>query len=544
MMGKQIIYGEEARKAIQTGIQKVAAAVKVTLGPCGRNVLIRQRWGSPTLTKDGVTVAREIQLPDYLEDTGAQLCRQASMKTNDAAGDGTTTATVLAEAMVNEASKALGAGSDPLRIKRGIDKAVNLAIERVSALAQPITTDDADKVRFVASVSANDSADGEIVASAFLRVGTEGVVTLEEGKGRETDVRFVEGLQWDQGWISPYFVNRPDTMTTEFEKPWILFWEPTISNAHDIFAFLKDFLTKCGKSEALVIISDSVEADALATLIANRMENSLRVAAVKAPGFGQRRKGLMEDMAILTGGTFFAEEMQTEMGKMTNTASAGVLGRCDKIIIKSGETTILGGGGSPEAIASQVEKLKALAEQSDSKYDREKYTERVAKLSGTVAIIRLGANTETEMKEKKYRYEDAINATKAALEEGIVPGGGTVLLFTQAAIVEMADATEDTAEKAGMKAVALALELPLYTIAENAGARGQVVVNEVLKLNLPESKGIGYNAKTGEYGVMIELGVIDPVKVTKSALANAASIAGAFITTEAMILDLPEDKQQ
>lgn len=539
--GKKVISGSEARRLMKSGIDQLANVVKVTLGPKGKNVNIRQYHGGVVATKDGVTVAREFSLEDPAEDMGAQLCKQAAMKTNELAGDGTSSATVLAQALVESANRALGTGADANSIKRGIDRAVEVSLESIDGLKVPITIDDLDKVTYVASVSANDPVAGSEVANAYAQVGSGGVVSLETAKSKDTTVRLVEGMKWDYGFIAPHFVNT-ERMTCEFDEPYLFFWEKGINNAQELIEFLTGFLKFAGgKSKSLVIICESAEGDALATMIANKMDNGLRIAAVKAPGFGERRKGLMEDMAVFCGGKFYSEEMGQSLAKFTD-FSAG-LGSCKKIVIKSGETTIFGGAGKPEDLANQIEKLKSLAEQSDSKYDQDKYSERIAKLTQKIAIISVGGSNEVEIKEKKYRYEDAINATKAALEFGIVPGGGTACLHARAAVSKLMEASDLTPDELiGVKAVWSALDLPLQTICENGGLPGQVYVAEVMK-NISKDAYYGFNAKTNEFGNMLEMGIIDPVKVTKSALSNAAAIAGTFVMTEVLMFDVPEDKE-
>jgi chaperonin GroEL len=528
MAAKELLFDENARRALERGANAVANAVKVTLGPRGRNVVIDKKWGSPTITKDGVTVAKEVELEDKFENMGAQLVREVASKTNDVAGDGTTTATVLAQSIVNEGLRYVAAGGSPLSVKRGIDKAVEAAVEALKANATQVT--DSAAIAQVAAISGNNDEEiGKIVAEAMDKVGKDGVITVEESKGTGTNLDVVEGMQFDKGYISPYFVTDPERMEAVIENPYILLYEKKVSSAQDLLPVLEN-LAKTRRP--LLIIAEDVDGDALATLVVNKIRGILNVAAVKAPGFGDRRKAMMEDIATLTGGQFISEDLGIKLESVTEE----MLGTAKRVTITKEETTIVEGAGTADAIQGRINQIKKQVETTDSSYDREKLQERLAKLAGGVAVIQVGAATETELKEKKHRFEDALSATRAAVEEGIVPGGGTALIN----VIEALDAveTDNNDEKVGVSIVRRALESPLRTIAENAGLEGSVVVNKVKSL----PKGQGFNALTEEYGDMVQYGVIDPVKVTRSALSNAASIASLILTTESLVAEKPEKK--
>jgi chaperonin GroEL len=527
MAAKQLLYDENARRALERGVNKVADAVKVTLGPKGRNVVLDKKWGSPTITKDGVTVAKEIELEDPYENMGAQLCKEVASKTNDVAGDGTTTATVLAQAIVNEGLRYVAAGGNPIAVKRGIDRAVESVVEEIKKLAQPIK--DKEQVQFVAEIAGNDKEIGKHVSEAMERVGKDGVITVEESKGRDTLLEWVEGMQFDRGYVSPYFVTDPERMEAILENPLILIHEKKISSAQDMLPFLERI---AAARRPLVIIAEDIEADALATLVLNKIRGVLQVAAVKAPGFGDRRKAMLEDIAILTGGKFISEDLGTKIENVT----IDMLGKAKKIVITKEDTTIIEGAGSKSDVDGRIALIKSQIEKTDSNYDREKLQERLAKLSGGVAVIKVGASTETELKEKKHRYEDALSATRAAVEEGIVAGGGVTLLRA-AKKLETLKAEGD--ELTGIQIVRRALEEPLRTIAENSGLEGSVIVEKVRS----NPEGFGLNAVTGEIVDLLKAGVIDPAKVTRSAVQNAASIAGLVLTTEALVAEKPEKKK-
>ena len=527
MAAKNLLFDENARRALERGVNKVADAVKVTLGPKGRNVVLDKKWGSPTITKDGVTVAKEVELEDPYENMGAQLCKEVASKTNDVAGDGTTTATVLAQSIVNEGLRYVAAGGNPIAVKRGIDKAVAAVIESVKAQAQVVK--DKEQVEFVATIAGNDAEIGKQVADAMDKVGKDGVITVEESKGRETTVEIVEGMQFDRGYISPYFVTDPERMEAVLENPLILIHEKKISSAQDFLPFLE----KAAQArKPILVIAEDIEGDALATIVLNKIRGILQVAAVKAPGFGDRRKAMLEDLAILTAGTFVSDDL----GQKLDGVGLDMLGTAKKVVISKEETTIIEGAGNKEAVMGRIAQIKAQIENTDSNYDREKLQERLAKLSGGVAVIKVGASTETELKEKKHRYEDALSATRAAVEEGIVPGGGTTLLRASAVLDAM---TVEGDERTGVDIVRRALEAPLRQIAENAGLEGSIVVEKVRGLAAPH----GLNAATGEYVDMIAAGIVDPAKVTRSTIQNAASIAGLVLTTEALVVEKPESKK-
>jgi chaperonin GroEL len=527
-MGAKIIqYDEEARKSILRGVNTLADAVKVTLGPKGRNVILDKSYGAPTVTKDGVTVAKEIELEDKFENMGAQMVREVASKTSDVAGDGTTTATILAQAIYREGAKTVAAGSNPMDVKRGIDKAVEAVVKELKKLSKP--TKDQKEIAQVGTISANnDEGIGNIIAEAMGKVGKEGVITVEEAKGLETELDIVEGMQFDRGYLSPYFVTNPEKMEVSLNDCFILINEKKISGMKDLLPILEQ-IAKMGKP--LLIIAEDIEGEALATLVVNKIRGTLHVAAVKAPGFGDRRKAMLEDIAILTGGKLISEDM----GAKLENATIEDLGRAKRVTIDKDNTTIIDGAGVRADIEGRVRQIRAQIEETTSDYDREKLQERLAKLVGGVAVIKVGAATETEMKEKKARVEDALNATRAAVEEGIVPGGGVAYLRTIPALDKL-KLTGD--EQIGVNIIKKALEEPLKMIAANAGMEGSIVVEKV-----KEKKGsFGFNARTDKYEDMIDAGVIDPTKVTRFALQNAASVASLMLTTQCMIADKPDDK--
>ena len=524
-MAKDLRFNEEARRALERGVNKVADAVKVTLGPRGRNVVIEKKFGSPVITKDGVTVAKEIELPDPIEDVGAKLVKEVASKTNDVAGDGTTTATVLAQAIVREGLRVVAAGANPLAVKRGIDKAVAATVEEIRNMATPV--EDKEGIASVGAIAGNDREIGELIAEAMDQVGKDGVITIEESKGTGTTVEIVEGMQFDKGYLSPYFVTDPERMEAVLENVAILIHEKKISNVQDLVPVLEK-VARGG--QPLLIISEDIEGEALATLVVNRIRGILNVCAVKAPGFGDRRKAMLEDIAILTGGQFLSEDL----GVKLENVDVEMLGKAEKIIVTKDDTTIIKGGGTKEAVTGRVSQIRRQIENTDSDYDREKLEERLAKLAGGVAKLSVGAATETELKEKKHRFEDALSATRAAVEEGIVPGGGSTLV--QAAKVLDDLKAEDSDEQTGINIVRRALEEPLRQIAFNAGMEGSVVVNKVRE----QSVGFGLNALTEEYVDLVKAGVVDPVKVTRSALENAASIASLILTTEVVATEIKE----
>ena len=527
MGAKILLYDEEARKSVLKGVNTLADAVKVTLGPKGRNVIIDKSFGSPTVTKDGVTVAKEIELEDKFENMGAQMVKEVASKTSDVAGDGTTTATLLAQAIYREGVKAVAAGSNPMDVKRGIDKAVEVVVKELGKMSKP--TKDQKEIAQVGTISANnDETIGSIIAGAMDKVGKEGVITVEEAKGLETELEIVEGMQFDRGYLSPYFVTNPDKMIVALEDALILIYEKKISGMKDLLPILEQ-IAKMGRP--LLIIAEDIEGEALATLVVNKIRGTLHVAAVKAPGFGDRRKAMLEDIAILTGGKMISEDM----GYKLENVKLEDLGRAKKITIDKDNTTIIDGAGKRAELEGRVKQIRAQIEETTSDYDREKLQERLAKLVGGVAVIKVGAATETEMKEKKARVEDALHATRAAVEEGIVPGGGVAYLRTLPALVKLA---LDGDEQIGVNIVKKAIEEPIKMIACNAGLEGSIVVEKV-----KEKKGsYGFNARTDEYEDMIAAGVIDPTKVTRFALQNAASVAALLLTTQCMIADKPEEK--
>ena len=528
-MAKQLLFSEDARKKLLSGVEQISKAVKTTLGPCGRMVMMDKKYGSPVITKDGVSVAKEIELQDPYENMGAQFVREVASKTNDDAGDGTTTATVLSYALVREGIKSVAAGMRPIEIKRGMDKAVKLAVEEIKKNAKPVKG--ADDITNIATISANNDPEiGKMLADAIEKVGKDGVITVEESKNMEMTVDTVEGMQFDRGYISSYFVTDRERMEADFDDAYVLIYDKKISAMKDLLPILEK-VANAGKS--LVIICEDVEGEALTTLVLNTIRGTIKVCAVKAPGFGDRRKDMLQDIAILTGGTVVSEEV----GLKLETCGTEVLGKAKSIKIDKDNTTIVGGAGASKAIKDRVAEIKNAIEKSTSSYDKEQLQKRLAKLAGGVAVINVGANTETEMKEMKFRVEDTIAATRAALEEGIVSGGGLALIEAAKALNEIpADLTED--EKVGFKIVRRALEEPMRQIAENAGLDGSVIAERAKS----EKKGVGYNARTGEWVNMLEAGIIDPAKVTCSALKNAASVAGTLLTTECAITDIPEPK--
>ncbi len=529
MAAKQIVYSENSRQAILRGVNQLADAVKVTLGPKGRNVVLEKKFGGPTITKDGVTVAKEIELKDPLENMGAQMVREVASKTSDVAGDGTTTATILAQAIFREGVKAVAAGANPMAMKRGIERAVALITEEVKKLSQPVTAE--EKIAQVGTISANGDTDiGKTIADAMKKVGKDGVITVEESKTMSTELDTVEGMQFDRGYLSPYFISDPDRMEAVIEDPYILIHEKKISNMKDLLPLLEQ-IARAGKP--LLVIAEEVEGEALATLVVNKLRGTLNACAVKAPGFGDRRKAMLEDIATLTGGKAIMEE--------TGIKLEGVrledLGRAKRVTVDKDNTTIVDGAGSSKAIEGRIKQLRSQIDETTSDYDREKLQERLAKLAGGVAVIKVGAATETEMKEKKARVEDALHATRAAVEEGIVPGGGVALLRAAKALVGMKAEGDD---QIGLDIVRRACEEPLRQIVGNAGLEGAIIAEKIRNNDNPN---FGFNAQTGEYEDLVQSGVIDPTKVTRTALQNAASIAALMLTTEALVAEIPEKKQ-
>ncbi len=528
-MAKQLLFNEDARRKLLSGVEQISKAVKVTLGPCGRMVMLDKKYGAPTITKDGVSVAKEIELQDPFENMGAQFVREVASKTNDDAGDGTTTATVLAYALVREGLKSVAAGMTPIEIKRGIDKAVAIAVEEIKKNAKPVKG--AEDVTHIATISANNDPEiGKMLADAIQKVGKDGVITVEESKNMDTTVDTVEGMQFDRGYISAYFVTDRERMEAAFDDAYVLIYDKKISSMKDLLPILEK-IANAGKS--LVIIAEDVDGEALTTLVLNTIRGTIHVCAVKAPGFGDRRKDMLQDIAILTGGQVISDEV----GLKLESADIDMLGKARSIKIDKDNTTIVGGAGEKKAISDRVEEIKHQIEKSTSSYDKEQLQKRLAKLAGGVAVINVGANTETEMKEKKFRVEDTIAATRAALDEGIVAGGGLALLEAAKALENIpAELSED--EKVGFKIVRRSLEEPMRQIADNAGIDGAIVAERAKT----EKKGVGYNAYTAEWVNMMEAGIIDPAKVTTSALRNAASIAGTLLTTECAVTDIPEPK--
>ncbi len=525
-MAKIVKFGTEARAEILKGVNTLADAVKVTLGPKGRNVVLDKSFGAPRVTKDGVSVAKEIELEDKLQNMGAQMVREVASKTNDTAGDGTTTATVLAQSIVQEGLKAVAAGMNPMDLKRGIDLAVTKAVEKIKAGAKPVSG--GDEVSQVGTISANGEAEiGAIIAEAMQRVGNEGVITVEEAKGLETELDVVEGMQFDRGYLSPYFVTNAEKMLTEMESPYILLHEKKLTNLQPMLPIL-EAVVQAGKP--LLIIAEDIEGEALATLVVNKLRGGLKIAAVKAPGFGDRRKAMLEDIAVLTNGQLISEELGIKLESVT----LDMLGTAKTVTISKEETTIVDGAGSKDDIEARVGQIKAQIEETTSDYDREKLQERLAKLAGGVALIKVGGATEVEVKERKDRVDDALHATRAAVEEGIVPGGGTALLYASTALVGLEGANSD--QSVGVKIIARALQAPIRQIAENAGHDGAVVAGKLLEQDDPT---FGFNAQTGVYGNLLNDGVVDPAKVVRTALEDAASIAGLLITTEATVTEAP-----
>lgn len=528
MAAKDVKFGADARTLMANGVNILANAVKVTLGPKGRNAVLDKSFGAPTITKDGVSVAKEIELKDKFENMGAQMLKEVASHTSDVAGDGTTTATVLAQSIVNEGLKSVAAGMNPMDLKRGIDQAVIVAVASIEDLASPCT--DSNAIAQVGSISANsDTSVGEIIANAMDKVGKEGVITVEEGQVLENELDVVEGMQFDRGYLSPYFINNQDSMSVELESPFILIFDKKISNIRDLLPVLESVAKV---SRPLLIIAEDVEGEALATLVVNNMRGIVKVAAVKAPGFGDRRKAMLEDIAILTGGTVVSEEIGLTLEKV----EIEQLGTAKKIQISKDNTTIIDGAGSEDQIKGRVSQIRAQAEDATSDYDKEKLQERLAKLAGGVAVIKVGAATEVEMKEKKARVEDALHSTRAAVEEGVVPGGGTALIRAIASLDGLKTVNHD--QSIGVNILRRSMEEPLRQIVTNAGNEASVVLNEVAK----GEGNFGYNAATGEYGDMVAMGILDPAKVTRSALQNAASIAGLMITTEVMVADASADE--
>ncbi|MDR2016865.1 MAG: chaperonin GroEL [Burkholderiales bacterium] len=527
MAAKDVRFGEQVRNRMVSGVNLLANAVKVTLGPKGRNVVLERSFGAPTITKDGVSVAKEIELKDKFENMGAQMVKEVASKTSDVAGDGTTTATVLAQSIVSEGMKYVAAGMNPMDLKRGIDKAVVAVVEELKKISKPCST--SKEIAQVGSISANaDESIGKIIADAMDKVGKEGVITVEDGKGLENELDVVEGMQFDRGYVSPYFINNADKQAVLLEDPYVLLHDKKISNIRDLLPVLEG-VAKSGKP--LLIIAEDIDGEALATLVVNNIRGILKTCAVKAPGFGDRRKAMLEDIAVLTGGTVIAEEL----GLKLENATLNDLGRAKRIEIGKEDTTIIDGAGDKKAIEARVKTIRKQVEEATSDYDREKLQERVAKLAGGVAVIKVGAATEVEMKEKKARVEDALHATRAAVEEGIVVGGGVAYLRARSTLKSLKVANSD--QEAGVKIVLRAIEEPLRQIVANAGEEASVVVNKVI-----DNKGnFGFNAATGEYGDLVEMGVLDPTKVSRTALQHAASIAGLMLTTDCMIAELPKE---
>ncbi len=528
-MAKQLSFGDEARKKIQAGVDKLAEAVKVTLGPKGRNVVLEKKWGSPTITKDGVTVAKEVDLEDPYENMGAQMVKEVASKTSDVAGDGTTTATLLAQIIYREGLKTVTAGANPMAVKRGVEKAVEKVIEQLKKLSQSVKG--RTEISQVATIAANnDSTIGNIIADAMEKVGKDGVITVEEAKGMETTLEVVEGMEFDNGYLSPYFVTNPEAMEVELEEPYILLHDKKISSAKDLVPIMEQ-VARQGK--ALVIIAEDVEGEALATLVVNKIRGTLSCAAVKAPGFGERRKAMLEDMAILTGGKVISEEV----GLKLENASLDLLGRAKKVKMTKDKTTIVEGAGDTNAIKGRIDQIRVERDKTTSDYDREKLEERLAKLAGGVAVINVGAATETEMKEKKARVEDALHATRAAVEEGIVPGGGVALLRCIDALEEL---KLEGDEEIGKNIIKKAIQEPARQLAENAGKEGSIIVQKVLE---KKETNFGYNAAKDTFEDLVKAGIIDPTKVTRVALQNASSVASLLITTEALVSEIPEKEK-
>jgi chaperonin GroEL len=531
MAAKEVVFGDYARQRMLRGVNLLADAVKVTLGPKGRNVVLDKAYGAPTVTKDGVSVAKEIELKDKYENMGAQMVKEVASKTSDVAGDGTTTATVLAQAMLREGLKSVAAGMNPMDLKRGLDKAVIAAVEALKKISKPCS--DPKEISQVGTISANaDESIGKTIAEAMEKVGKEGVITVEEGQGLENELELVEGMQFDRGYISPYFINKQDTMTADLENPLILITDKKISSIRDMLPVL-EAVAKQGRP--LLIIAEDAEGEALATLVVNNIRGILKVCAVKAPGFGDRRKAMLQDIAVLTNGQVISEEV----GMTLESATVDVLGQAKRVQVGKENTTIIDGAGKKSDIEARIKQIRAQIEEATSDYDKEKLQERVAKLAGGVALIKVGAATEVEMKEKKARVEDALHATRAAVEEGIVPGGGVALVRAILAIKNLKGDNHD--QDVGIQIAIRAMQEPLRQIVENAGAEGSVVYQKVVESKDPN---YGYNAATGEYGDMLKMGIIDPTKVARTALQNASSVAGLMITTEAMVAELPKDEEK
>ncbi len=530
MAAKMLTFDEEARRALERGVDKVANAVKITLGPKGKNVVIEKSWGSPTITNDGVSIAKEIELEDKFENLGAQLVKEVASKTNDVAGDGTTTATVLAQTMVKEGFKNVAAGANPILLKRGIEKAVEAAVEEIKRLSKKLSG--RDDIAHVAAISANDPTIGDLIAEAMDKVGEDGVITVEDSKTMETYVEFTEGMQFDRGYISPYFVTDTEKMEVVLKEPYILITDKKLSSVKPLIPALEK-VARTGKP--LLIIAEDAEGEALATLVLNKLKGVLEVCAVKAPGFGERRKAMLQDIAILTGGQVISEELGLNIEKV----ELDDLGHAEMVRVKKDETIIVGGKGNPENIKKRIEQIKNQIEQTTSEYEKETLQERMAKLAGGVAVIKVGAATETELKEKKHRIEDALSATRAAVEEGIVAGGGSTLLRLRKAVEKVMNEL-DGDEKVGAQIVYKALEAPIRQIAINAGYDGSIIVEKVLE---KDDTTYGFDALKGEYTNMFDAGIIDPAKVTRSALQNAASIAGMLLTTEVLVVEKPEEKK-
>jgi chaperonin GroEL len=534
-MAKQLVFSDEARRHLKVGVDTLAQAVKATLGPKGRNVALDKKWGAPTITHDGVTVAKEVELQDPFQNMGAQLLKEAATKTNDIAGDGTTTATVLAQAIVNEGLRNVAAGANPMLLKRGIEKAVVALSQAIRDQAITITTK--EEIAAVAAISAQDQEIGDLISEVMEKVGKDGVITVEEAKGLQFETEYVEGMQFDRGYISPYFITNPETMQAALDNPYILITDKKISAAADIVPILEK-LVQLGKRE-VVIIAEDVDGEALATLVLNKLRGMFNCLAVKAPGFGDRRKAMLQDIALLTGGTVITEEL----GRKLESTLISDLGQADKVLADKDETTIVGGKGEPSGIKGRIEQIRVEIENSTSDYDKEKLQERLARLAGGVAIIRVGAGTEVELKEKKHRVEDALSATRAAVEEGIVPGGGVALLNAAEALVEAEKGLEGDV-LTGVKILRQALPEPMRMLAENAGYDGAVVVENVKReQKVNDNKRIGFDVMAEDYGDMVVKNIIDPAKVTRGGLENAASIAAMILTTEALITDIPEKKE-
>jgi chaperonin GroEL len=531
MAAKRLVYGDEARAKLKAGVDKLANAVKVTLGPRGREVILEKKWGSPVVTKDGVSVAKEIELADPYENMAAQLVKEVASKTADVAGDGTTTATILTQAIYEEGLKAIASGANPVYVKRGIDEAVKIIIEELKKLSKPVSG--RKEIEQVATISANNDPEiGKIIADAMEKVGKDGVITVEESKSAETVLEVTEGMQFDRGYLSPYFVTNPEKMEAVLENPYILIYEKKINNIRELLPVLEKVVQT---NRPLLIIAEDVEGEALATLVVNHIKGVLKVCAVKAPGFGERRKAMLQDIAILTGGTAITEDL----GIKLESVDLDMLGKADKVVVDKDSTTIIGGKGNPEDIKARIEQIKKQIETTTSEYDKEKLQERLAKLAGGVAIIKVGAATEAELKEKKDRVDDAVHATKAAVEEGIVPGGGVALYRASRALCNIKE--ENTDKAWGIKIVKNACKVPIKQIAYNAGFEGSVVVE---KIKDSENVNYGFNAATGEFVDMVEAGIIDPTKVVRTALQNAASIAGTMLTAECLVAEIKEKEEK